>query len=99
MSSQTIKLVVLPRGKPIKKLPQEIEVPRNSPAAELYSHLAAASGTSIHRLRVTKGSDGQLVPNRADVSLNNTGLMGGSKIFIKDLGKIMAPNWQLITPD
>ncbi|MCJ1432829.1 3-oxo-5a-steroid 4- dehydrogenase [Xylographa pallens] len=86
MSSQTITLIVSPRGKPIKTLPQESEVPRNAPATELYNYLAAASGTSVHRLRVTKGSDGQLVPNRADVSIKQTGLMDGSKVFVKDLG-------------
>ncbi|MCJ1294816.1 3-oxo-5a-steroid 4- dehydrogenase [Xylographa carneopallida] len=86
MSSQTITLVVSPRGKPIKTLPHESEVPRNAPATELYNYLATASGTSVHRLRITKGSNGQLVPNRADVSINQTGLMDGSKVFVKDLG-------------
>ncbi|MCJ1283482.1 3-oxo-5a-steroid 4- dehydrogenase [Xylographa opegraphella] len=86
MSSQTITLIISPRGKPIKTLPPQSEVPRNAPATELYNYLAAASGTSVRRLRVTKGSDGQLVPNRADVSLKQTGLMDGSKVFVKDLG-------------
>ncbi|MCJ1385268.1 3-oxo-5a-steroid 4- dehydrogenase [Xylographa soralifera] len=94
MSSQTITLVVSPRGKPIKTLPQESEVPRNAPATELYNSLAAASGTSVHRLRVTKGSDGQLVPNRADVSISQTGLMDGSKVFVKDLGPQIS--WQTV---
>ncbi|MCJ1418174.1 3-oxo-5a-steroid 4- dehydrogenase [Xylographa parallela] len=94
MSSQTITLIVSPRGKPIKTLPQESEIPRNAPATELYNYLAAASGTSVHRLRVTKGSDGQLVPNRADVSINQTGLMDGSKVFVKDLGPQIS--WQTV---
>ncbi|MCJ1400873.1 3-oxo-5a-steroid 4- dehydrogenase [Xylographa trunciseda] len=94
MSSPTITLVVSPRGKPIKTLPQESEVPRNARATELYEHLAAASETSVHRLRITKGSDGQLVPNRADISIAQTGLMDGSKVFVKDLGPQIS--WQLV---
>ena len=91
MASPTIKLVISPRGKPIKTLPDECEVPRNAPAAEIYQQLAAASRMSVNRLRVTKGSDGQLVPNSKDVMISRTGLLGGSKIYVKDLGKRTLP--------
>lgn len=42
---------------------------------------------SVYRLRVTKGSDGQLVPNSKDVMISRTGLMNGSKVYVKDLGE------------
>lgn len=87
MASPSIRLVVSPRGKPIKTLPEDCEVPRNAPASEIYQQLAAASGISVHRLRVTKGSDGQLVPHSKDVMISRTGLMGGSKVYVKDLGR------------
>ena len=86
MSSKDIGLVVLPRGKPVKNLPKEISLPRASTASELYQQLATSAGTSIHRLKVTKGSDGQFIPNSKDVSISQTGLMGDSKIYVKDLG-------------
>ena len=86
MASKDIGLVVLPRGKPVKNLPTEIRLAHESPATDLYQKLAAAAGTSIHRIRVTKGSDGNLVPNRSDVTILETGLMGDSKIYVKDLG-------------
>ena len=86
MASKDICLVVLPRGKPVKNLPKEVHLPRESSATELYSKIATAAGTSIHRLRLTKASDGNLVPNRSDVTVVDTGLMGDSKIYVKDLG-------------
>lgn len=98
MASSTIKLVISPRGKPIRTLPEECDVPRNAPAAEIYQQLAAVSGMSVNRLRVTKGSDGQLVPNSKDVMISRTGLMGGSKIYVKDLGKenpLILGTWHL----
>ena len=90
MATQMISLAVLPRGKPIKTLPEEAALPRAAPASQIYQTLAAKSGTSIHRIRVTKGSDGQLVPNDKDVSILQTGLLDGSKIYVKDLGKKLA---------
>ena len=78
--------MVLPRGKPVKNLPREVNLARASTASELYQQLATSAGTSVHRLRVTKGSDGQLIPNSKDVSISQTGLMGDSKIYVKDLG-------------
>lgn len=73
-------------GKPVKKLPEEVSVPADSSATEIYSRLAFQSGTSIHRLRVTKGSDGAVVPNSNDVSIDSTGLREASTIYVKDLG-------------
>lgn len=89
MSSKNIGLVVLPRGKPVKNLPREVNLSRASTASELYQHLATLAGTSVHRLRVTKGSDGQFIPNSKDVTISQTGLMGDSKIYVKDLGMVL----------
>lgn len=86
MSSTSITLLTLPRGTPIKKLPQEVCLPRQSPTSEIYQFLARAADISIHRLRLTKGSDGQLIPASQDVAIESTGLMDGSKIYVKDLG-------------
>lgn len=86
-SSPSVSLVVLPRGKAISTLPPGMKLPPHAPTSDLYSGLAAASGTSVHRIRVTKGSDGQLIPNAKDLLLNSTGLLDGSKIYVKDLGQ------------
>lgn len=87
MATQVITLSVTPRGKPIGKLPSEVAVPRAAPSSEIYQKIAAVTGTSVHRLRVAKGSDGQVVPNERDVSVLDTGLRDGSRITVKDLGK------------
>ena len=86
MASKDVTLVVLPRGKPIRNLPTDVTLPRAGTGAELYQQLATSAGTSIHRLRVTKGNDGSLIPNSRDTSISQTGLMGDSKIYVKDLG-------------
>ena len=86
MASKEITLHVFPRGRPIIGLPTEIRLPRASNGSELYRQLAKASKTSVHRIRVTKGSDGSVVPNKNDVSIADTGLLGDSKIYVKDLG-------------
>ncbi|KAL1969516.1 hypothetical protein VTN77DRAFT_8954 [Rasamsonia byssochlamydoides] len=85
MSSDLIALTVHPRGKPIRKLPKEINIAANASGHELYNTLAQKSGYSIHRLRVTKGSDGSLVPNGKE-TLYDTGLRNQSIIYVKDLG-------------
>lgn len=74
-------------GKPVKKLPDEVSVSNGGTATELYKALAAQVGTTEHRLRVTKGSDGALVPNSKDVQLESTGLREQSTIYVKDLGR------------
>ena len=94
MTTQVMTLSVLPRGKPIKHLPEETALPRAAPTSELYQTIAAASGTSIHRIRVTKGSDGQLVPNDKSIPLLQTGLLDGSKIYVKDLGMNLAVSFR-----
>ena len=73
-------------GKPIKKLPEEIPTPSQSTTFDLYSQLAAKTGTSIHRLRITKGNDGNLIPNSTQVSIEQTGLRDQSIVYVKDLG-------------
>lgn len=77
----TIKL-----GKPVQKLPEEVSITLGGTADELYNALALRAGISVHRLRVTKGSDGALVPNRKDLELETTGLREQSTIYVKDLG-------------
>ena len=86
MASQTISFVVLPRGNPIKGLTEVIELSRTASTAELHEKLSVQSGISIHRLRITKGSDGKFVPNNKDVAIRQTGLLDGSRIYVKDLG-------------
>ncbi|KAI4133154.1 MAG: hypothetical protein LQ347_002295 [Umbilicaria vellea] len=86
MSSNTLTLSVRPRGKPVKKLPGESAITPDASGAELYEHLAQQAAFSVHRLRITKGSDGSLVPNSKDVSINQTGLRDQSTIYVKDLG-------------
>ena len=73
-------------GKPIKKLPKEIQISPNAPAQDIYTALAAASGFSIHRLRITKGSDRSVVPNSKETKIDDTGLKERSVVHVKDLG-------------
>jgi very-long-chain enoyl-CoA reductase len=48
--------------------------------------IADVSGSSVHRLRITKGSDRSVVPNAKDTTIDDTGLRESSVIHIKDLG-------------
>ncbi|OOF98170.1 hypothetical protein ASPCADRAFT_205444 [Aspergillus carbonarius ITEM 5010] len=82
----SLTLVVEPRGKPIKKLPKQVQVSPNASTAEIYNKLAEASGFSIHRLRITKGSDRTVVPNSKDSTVDGTGLKEKSVLHVKDLG-------------
>ena len=75
-------------GKPVKKLPEEVSIPFASPASDLYQQIALQAKTSVHRLRVTKGSDGAFVPNSKDLSISSTGLRDQSTVYVKDLGKL-----------
>ncbi|KAF7618881.1 hypothetical protein AFLA_000527 [Aspergillus flavus NRRL3357] len=86
MAPASITLIVEPRGKPIKKLPKEIQINPNAPAQDIYAALAAASGSSIHRLRITKGSDRSVVPNSKETKVDDTGLKERSVVHVKDLG-------------
>lgn len=88
MATQLLTLSVLPKGKPFKNIPSEIALPKAAPSSEIYQQLAAQINTSTYRVRVTKGSDGTLVPNDKEVPVLQTGLLDGSKIYVKDLGEI-----------
>ncbi|KAI9891569.1 MAG: 3-oxo-5a-steroid 4- dehydrogenase [Vezdaea aestivalis] len=94
MSTSEITLSVRPRGKPVKKMPEEVTVPLHGPTSRLYKALAAASGLSIHQLRVTKGSDGSLVTASDEVKLEETGLRDQSSVYVKDLGPQL--DWQFV---
>ncbi|KAF1951022.1 hypothetical protein CC80DRAFT_553687 [Byssothecium circinans] len=82
----SVSLVVRPRGRPIKGLPETIDVNPEEGAAQIYQKIADASKFSIHRLRVTKGSDGAHIPNSGDVTVHQTGVRNKSAINVKDLG-------------
>jgi len=77
----------VPTGKPIRNLPEETTLALLDSTADLYKRIAESSGTSVHRLRITKGSDGSLIPNSKGVTIDRTGLRDQSKIDVKDLGK------------
>jgi hypothetical protein len=72
-------------GKPIRKLLGDIKISSNALAHELYDALAGLSGYSVHRLRITKGSNGGLIPN-GNETLYEAGLRNESVIHVKDLG-------------
>ena len=61
-------------------------VPSSAPCSELYTTLASQARTSVHRLRITKGSDGSSIPNTSSIILQTTGLRHQSTIYVKDLG-------------
>ncbi|PYH96255.1 steroid alpha reductase family protein [Aspergillus ellipticus CBS 707.79] len=82
----SITLVVEPRGKPIKKLPKTVQVAPDASTGEIYTQLAKVSGFSIHRLRITKGSDRTVVPNSKGATVDETGLRDQSVLHVKDLG-------------
>ncbi|KAF3008624.1 3-oxo-5a-steroid 4- dehydrogenase [Curvularia kusanoi] len=86
MSSSPLTLVVRPRGRPIKGLPESITVDSDAPASEIFRKVASVSKFSIHRLRITKGSDGSAIPNGAGVTVHETGLRNKSAVDVKDLG-------------
>ncbi|KAL9003608.1 MAG: hypothetical protein Q9188_003542 [Gyalolechia gomerana] len=94
MASKTLTLSVRPRGKPLHKLPEELSFPSTGTSSDLYAQLASFSKTSIHRLRITKGSDGTHVPNTASLPISDTGLRDGSTIYVKDLGPQIS--WRLV---
>ncbi|KAG2419580.1 hypothetical protein HFD88_004376 [Aspergillus terreus] len=94
MATSTITLVVEPRGKPIRNLPKEVQVAPNASTDEIYRKLAEASGSSIHRLRITKGSDRTVVPNATSATVDATGLKDKSVVHVKDLGPQIA--WRTV---
>ncbi|KZF19902.1 hypothetical protein L228DRAFT_285301 [Xylona heveae TC161] len=86
MASKTITLSIRPRGKPIKKLPEETAVAPEDSTEQLYKKIAASAGTSVHRLRITKGIDGSVVGNAKNVTIAQVDLHDKSTIYVKDLG-------------
>ena len=58
----------------------------SAPASDIYSTLAQKTGYSIHRLRVTKGSDGSVLPNGSE-TIDGSGRRAQSVIYVKDLGE------------
>ena len=86
MATQLLTLSVLPKGVPIKKIPSDVALPRGAPSSEIYKQISSQTGYSVHRLRITKGSDGTVVPNDREFSLLRTGLLDGSTVHVKDLG-------------
>ncbi|KAL8707321.1 MAG: hypothetical protein Q9220_007633 [cf. Caloplaca sp. 1 TL-2023] len=93
MASKTLTFSVRPRGKPVKRLPEEVSLSSISTSSDLYAQLAWSSNNSVHRLRITKGSDGTLIPNTASTPISDTGLRDGSSIYVKDLGPQIS--WRL----
>ncbi|KAL4932737.1 trans-2-enoyl-CoA reductase (NADPH) TSC13 [Aspergillus undulatus] len=94
MASSTVTVVVQSRGKPIKKLPKEVQLATNASTQELYDQLAEASGYSVHRLRVTKAADRAVVPNSKDSTVEGNGLSDKTVLHVKDLGPQI--NWRTV---
>lgn len=86
MASKPITVVIEPRGKPIRKLPKETNIYLQTSTADLYHRIAAEAGVSPHRLRLTKGADGSVVPNASDFTVERSGLRNKSVVYVKDLG-------------
>ncbi|KKZ67990.1 enoyl reductase [[Emmonsia] crescens] len=84
--ASNITLSIKPRGKPISKLPQELSIDPNATGSELYNSISARCGLSIHRIKVTKASDGTAIANSRDIIIHSTGLRNQSTIYVKDLG-------------
>lgn len=81
-------------GKPIPNLSEELSILGQAPGADLYNKIAQLSKFSVHRIKITKGSDGSVVANSKDVSVNSIGLRDQSTIYVKDLGPQIA--WQTV---
>ncbi|KAF9888105.1 3-oxo-5a-steroid 4- dehydrogenase [Aspergillus nanangensis] len=77
-----------------RNLPKEVQISPSASTAEIYSSIAEASGFSIHRLRITKGSDRTVVPNSKTANVDGTGLKGQSIVHVKDLGPQIA--WRTV---
>ncbi|KAF2470789.1 uncharacterized protein BDR25DRAFT_261966 [Lindgomyces ingoldianus] len=94
MASSSISLVVRPRGRPIKNLPESITISPDDSTTQIFEKIASASKSSTHRLRITKGSDGSPIPNTGSVTVYQTGLRSRSAIDVKDLGPQIA--WRTV---
>lgn len=73
-------------GKPIRGLPEEVVIDPKDSVAGLYKKIAASSKSSIHRLKITKGSDSSAIPISGVLIIEQTGLRNKSTIDVKDLG-------------
>ncbi|KAJ5908810.1 Steroid alpha reductase family protein [Penicillium taxi] len=82
-----VTLVVEPRGRPIHKLPKEVTIDIDASANDLHEVVAEICSVSVHRLRITKGSDRTVIANKKTTTINDTGLRNSSVIHVKDLGK------------
>lgn len=65
-------------GRPIKRLPSSVDVNPESTPSELASKISSKTGLSIHRLRLTKASDGKVLED-LNIPANET-------VYVKDLG-------------
>lgn len=82
-----ILLIKTIQGKPVKKLPEEVLVTSTGSTYELHKEIARKAGISIDRLRITKGSDGRIIPNKHSLTVYDTGLREQSTIYVKDIGR------------
>ncbi|KAB8212043.1 3-oxo-5-alpha-steroid 4-dehydrogenase-domain-containing protein [Aspergillus parasiticus] len=73
-------------GKPAKSLPQKVRVDPHTSTEELYDVLAQMSGLSTYRLRITKKSDGTLVPRSKKTTIDEAGVKDMAVVTVKDLG-------------
>ncbi|MCJ1229146.1 3-oxo-5a-steroid 4- dehydrogenase [Toensbergia leucococca] len=94
MASKNVTFVIRPRGHPIKNLPEELTTSSTTNASDFYTLLAQNAHISVHRLRITKGSDGTPIPNSAAITIDQTGLRNQSTIYVKDLGPQIA--WRTV---
>lgn len=80
------ELVVKVRGNPIKNIPETTYALPVDNGRNLYERIAAKTRYDINRLRITKGSDGSLIPNSREHTVDSLALYDQSTIFVKDLG-------------
>lgn len=72
-------------------LPAKTYALPSDPCSDLYVRVAAKSRAPIARIRITKGSDGALVPNDEKTTVDEFGLYEGNTIHVKDLGEHTVP--------
>lgn len=75
-------------------MPKTVSAYLQGNTSDLYHRLAAEAGTSVHRLRLTNESDGSVIPNAKDFTVERTGLKNDSVLLVKDLGPQIA--WQTV---
>ncbi|KAL3452513.1 3-oxo-5-alpha-steroid 4-dehydrogenase-domain-containing protein [Aspergillus insuetus] len=94
MAPSAITLAVQTRGKPIRKLPKEVQIAPDAPTKDLYDSLAKVSGYSIHRLRITKATDRAVIPSSNENTIAGAGLGEKAIVHVKDLGPQIA--WRTV---